>query len=94
MAHTKATGSTSNLRDSQPKFLGVKLFAGEKAQAGSIIVRQRGTKFFPGTNAKLGKDHTIYSLVTGTVDFYTSRRHSFNGKAKRVNMVRVIAKQF
>ncbi len=89
MAHTKATGSTSNLRDSQPKYLGVKLFAGEKAKAGSVIIRQRGTKFFPGANVRLGKDHTIYAVREGIVGFSQRRRERFDGRARRVNIVSV-----
>lgn len=69
MAHTKAGGSTSNNRDSVAKRLGVKLYGGEKTKVGSIIVRQKGTKFHPGKNVKLGKDYTIYSMIEGTVAF-------------------------
>lgn len=89
MAHTKATGSTSNLRDSGPKYLGVKLFGGEKAKAGSIIVRQRGTKFLPGENVRLGRDWTIYAAKEGVVKFSTRRRRRFDGKLKRMAVVSV-----
>jgi large subunit ribosomal protein L27 len=71
MAHKKAGGSTRNGRDSNPKFLGVKAFGGEFVSAGSIIVRQRGTKFHPGSNVGLGRDHTIYALIDGVVSFKT-----------------------
>ena len=69
MAQKKGGGSTRNGRDSQPKMLGVKAFGGELISAGSIIVRQRGTKFHPGTNVGLGKDHTLFALVDGHVQF-------------------------
>ncbi len=69
MAQKKGGGSTRNGRDSQPKMLGVKAFGGELITAGAIIVRQRGTKFHPGTNVGVGKDHTIFALVEGRVAF-------------------------
>ena len=69
MAHKKAGGSTRNGRDSQSKRLGLKKFGGEHVIAGNIIVRQRGTTFRAGVNAGLGKDHTIYALADGTVEF-------------------------
>jgi large subunit ribosomal protein L27 len=69
MAQKKGGGSTRNGRDSQPKMLGVKAFGGELISAGSIIVRQRGTKFHPGSNVGLGKDHTLFALVDGHVTF-------------------------
>jgi large subunit ribosomal protein L27 len=69
MAQKKGGGSTRNGRDSQPKMLGVKAFGGELITAGSIIVRQRGTKFHPGTNVGLGRDHSLFALVDGHVKF-------------------------
>lgn len=69
MAHKKAGGSTKNGRDSKPKYLGIKRFAGEVVTAGSIIVRQRGTKFHPGTNVGCGKDDTLFAKVSGLVKF-------------------------
>ena len=69
MAQKKGGGSTRNGRDSQPKMLGVKKFGGEVINAGSIIVRQRGTKFHPGANVGIGKDHTLFALVGGQVSF-------------------------
>ena len=69
MAQKKGGGSTRNGRDSQPKMLGVKKFGGEIINAGSIIVRQRGTQFHPGVNVGIGKDHTLYALVDGQVSF-------------------------
>ncbi|MEG0922671.1 50S ribosomal protein L27 [Comamonas odontotermitis] len=71
MAQKKGGGSTRNGRDSKPKMLGVKAFGGQLISAGSIIVRQRGTKFHPGTNVGLGKDHTLFALVDGHVTFET-----------------------
>ena len=69
MAQKKGGGSTRNGRDSKPKMLGVKSYGGELVSAGSIIVRQRGTKFHPGTNVGIGKDHTLFALVDGEVGF-------------------------
>lgn len=69
MAHKKGVGSTRNGRDSNPKRLGVKEFAGESVTAGSILVRQRGTPLHPGTNVGKGKDDTLYALVDGVVKF-------------------------
>jgi large subunit ribosomal protein L27 len=69
MAHKKGAGSSRNGRDSQSKRLGVKLFGGQTAKAGSIIVRQRGTVHNPGDNVGLGKDHTLFALVEGEVEF-------------------------
>ena len=71
MAQKKGGGSTRNGRDSKPKMLGVKAFGGQLISAGSIIVRQRGTKFHPGTNVGVGKDHTLFALVEGHVSFET-----------------------
>ncbi|GAA6143414.1 50S ribosomal protein L27 [Hydrogenophaga sp. 5NK40-0174] len=71
MAHKKGGGSTRNGRDSKPKMLGVKAFGGEMVSAGSIIVRQRGTRFHPGTNVGVGKDHTLFATVDGRVSFGT-----------------------
>ena len=69
MAQKKGGGSTRNGRDSQPKMLGVKAFGGQTVSAGSIIVRQRGTRFHPGENVGIGKDHTLFALVDGHVRF-------------------------
>ena len=69
MAHKKGGGSTRNGRDSESKRLGVKRYGGEKVLPGNIIVRQRGTRFHPGKNVSMGKDHTIFSLVDGFVKF-------------------------
>ena len=69
MAHKKAGGSSRNGRDSQSKRLGVKKFGGESVTGGNIIVRQRGTKYYPGANVGIGKDHTLFALTAGTVAF-------------------------
>lgn len=73
MAHKKGVGSTDNGRDSNANFLGVKLFGGQYAKAGNIIVRQRGTRFHPGEHVGMGKDHTLHALVEGTVTFTKKR---------------------
>ncbi len=73
MAHKKAGGSSRNGRDSAGRRLGVKVYGGSYASAGNIIVRQRGTKFHPGVNVGLGKDHTIFALINGEVRFSTGR---------------------
>lgn len=80
MAHRKAGGTANNLRDSKPKYLGVKLPGGSKARPGMIIVRQRGTNVMPGANVGLGKDHTIFALKEGTVSFEDKRKTNFDGK--------------
>lgn len=73
MAHKKSGGSSRNGRDSEAKRLGVKRFGGETVLAGNIIVRQRGTKFWPGTNVGLGRDHTLFATANGQVKFTTKR---------------------
>lgn len=72
MAHKKAGGSTRNGRDSNPKYLGVKRYGGQFVKSGEILIRQRGTKFHAGTNAGIGRDHTIYALAEGLVQFKKS----------------------
>ena len=73
MAHKKAGGSSRNGRDSESKRLGIKVYGGELINAGSILVRQRGTEFHPGPNVGIGKDHTLFALIEGTVEFSTRR---------------------
>ena len=90
MAHRKAGGTAKNLRDSQPKYLGIKLADGQKAQPGSIIVRQRGTAIMAGTNVSLGKDHTLFALKDGIVKFGSKRKTSFHGKTAVKKIVSVI----
>ena len=89
MAHKKAGGSAKNLTDSKPKYLGVKLYAGETAKVGNVILRQRGTRFVAGTNTALGKDHTIFAMKEGVVSFKDKRKTTFTGKKvvrKEVNV--------
>ncbi|MES2952942.1 MAG: 50S ribosomal protein L27 [Patescibacteria group bacterium] len=90
MAHKKAGGTARNLRDSQPKYLGTKLHDGEKAQPGSIIVRQRGTKILAGKNVRIGKDHTLFADKTGTVKFGSARKGNFDGTTTRRTIVHVM----
>ncbi|MHC4620028.1 MAG: 50S ribosomal protein L27 [Planctomycetota bacterium] len=75
MAHKKGQGSSRNGRDSNPQFRGVKLFAGQSVRAGSIIVRQCGTKFFPGFNVGMGRDYTLFATKDGTVRFQGRKIH-------------------
>ena len=89
MAHRKAGGTAKNLRDSNPKYLGIKLNHGQMAQHGSIIVRQRGTAIMAGTNVGVGKDHTLFALKDGKVKFGSKRKTSFNGKTQVRKMVSV-----
>lgn len=90
MAHRKAGGSAKNLRDSNPQYLGTKLYAGETAKAGSIIVRQRGTKILPGKNVKMGKDHTLFAAVPGTVEYSSTRKTHFNGDVIKKKVANVV----
>lgn len=90
MAHTKAQGSTKNSRDSKPKYLGIKLYDGEQAKIGAILVRQRGTKMLDGKKVGIGKDHTLFSLKNGLVKFSERRKTGFNGQKRIAKMVSVI----
>ena len=90
MAHRKAGGTARNLRDSNPKYLGTKLYAGEKAQAGSVIIRQRGTKIMAGKNVGVGRDHTLFALKEGTVKFTDKRKQNFDGTTSVKKAVHVI----
>ncbi len=89
MAHKKAGGSTSLGRDSQAQRLGVKLYQGEYAKAGAIIIRQRGTKFRPGRNVKKGKDDTLFAITGGIVQFSQRKLPRFDGKLKLAKIVSV-----
>jgi len=89
MSHKKAAGSTQNGRDSQSKRLGVKVFGGQAVKAGGIIIRQRGTKYFPGTNTDIGKDHTIYALKEGKVCFTEKALKKFDGRVYKDKFVSV-----
>jgi large subunit ribosomal protein L27 len=90
MASTKAGGSTQNVRDSQPKYLGVKLADGQAARPGMVIVRQRGTKIEAGKNVRVGKDHTLFAMAAGTVSFADRRKTNFDGKVVRKKVVSVV----
>ncbi len=90
MAHTKAGGTTKLGRDSQPKYLGVKLFDGEPAKPGAIIVRQRGSRFIAGTGVRKGGDDTIYAVKAGKVKFSTIQKVSFDGHKKHIKKVSVL----
>lgn len=89
MATRKAAGSAKNLTDSQPKYLGTKLYAGETATAGAIIVRQRGTKILPGKNVGLGRDHTLFALKEGKVNFSEKRMKHLDGSMKRKKVANI-----
>ena len=89
MAKTKSAGATRLGRDSRPKYLGVKLYAGQKTKPGSIIIRQRGTKFLPGKNVRKGRDDTLYSVKEGKVKFTTKRKKKFDKKQRIVKIVNV-----
>jgi len=92
MAHTKAAGSTKLGRDSQPQYLGVKLYNGEPAKPGSIIVRQRGTKIIAGQNVRRGKDDTLYAVANGIIKFTQRTKMNFNGTRHMVKVANVVAK--
>ncbi len=89
MAKTKAAGASKLGRDSLPKYLGVKLFEGQKVKTGYILVRQRGTKFLPGKNVGRGADDTLYALKEGIVHFVTKRKKRFDNSQRIVKIVNV-----
>ena len=90
MSKKKAGGSTKNGRDSVSKRLGVKAFGGQLVSAGSIIVRQRGTKFHAGENVGMGKDHTLYALASGTVKFTEKRVEKYDGRRFKDIFVNIV----
>ena len=90
MAHKKSAGKTKNGRDSNPKYLGVKITEGDKAWPGAILIRQRGTDVLPGQNVGMGKDHTIFALKDGKVSFSTKRKISFNNKISIKKVISII----
>jgi len=90
MAHKKAAGSTKNGRDSNPKYLGVKINHGQKAFVGQIIIRQRGTTVLPGKNIGVGKDYTLFALKEGVVQFSSKRKIGFNNDIMRKKIVSVV----
>ena len=89
MAKTKTKATTKTGRDSQPKYLGVKVFEGQRVKPGMIIVRQRGTKFLPGENVRRGKDDTLYTTKEGVVHFKTKRKMNFDRSRRKVKVVNV-----
>jgi large subunit ribosomal protein L27 len=90
MAHKKAAGKTKNGRDSNPKYLGVKIIHGDKAQAGSVLIRQRGTEVLPGRGVSMGKDNTLFAITSGTVQFGTKRKTHFNNKVIVKKVIHVV----
>jgi large subunit ribosomal protein L27 len=92
MASKKAGGTAKNLTDSKPKYLGVKLYAGEVAKVGDIIVRQRGTRMLPGNHVGLGKDHTLFALKNGIVSFRNVRKNHFDGSKSTKSKVDILTK--
>jgi len=93
MAHKKAGGSTRLGRDSRPKYLGVKVGDGQVVGAGTVIVRQRGTKIHPGKNVKRGGDDTLFAMIAGKVKFNNRKRTRFDGSLKHTTFVSVIAQK-
>ena len=89
MSKTKSAGTVKSGRDSNPKYLGIKLSGGQKAQSGSIIVRQRGTKFIPGANVRRGRDDTLYAVAKGVVNFVTKKIKKFDGSRRVAKVVNV-----
>lgn len=92
MAHTKAGGSAKNLRDSNPKYLGVKRGDGAAVGIGEVLVRQRGTAIRAGKGVSVGHDHTLFARIAGIVRFRTARKTNFDGTATRRSVVDVIAR--
>ena len=89
MAHKKAAGSTKNGRDSNPKYLGIKIANGGKAIVGAVLVRQRGTQIIPGMNVGIGKDHTLFALKDGTVKYATKRKQSYDNSVSKKSVVHI-----
>lgn len=90
MATTKAGGTAKNLRDSNPKYLGIKRAHGQKVETGEIIVRQRGTKILPGRKIGVGKDYTLFALKSGVVRFRNVRKSDFDGRSHKRRVVDVV----
>lgn len=90
MAHKKSAGTTKNGRDSNPKYLGIKLTPGASAQPGSVIVRQRGTDILPGKGVSMGKDHTIFSLISGKVSLSYKRKTHFDNTVMKKKVISVL----
>ena len=90
MAHKKAGGSAKNLTKRNPQFLGIKLYGGEAARPGNVIVRQRGTKFLAGAHTEMGKDHTIFAVKEGTVSYKDKRKIRYDGSNVTRKVVSVV----
>ena len=90
MAHKKAAGTTKNGRDSNPRYLGIKIADGDIAQVGSIIVRQKGVNIMAGRNTKMGKDYTVFAVKAGKVKFASKRKMSFDNRMEKKGIVSVI----
>ena len=90
MAHRKAAGTAKNLRDSQPKYLGLKKGSGEAVKAGNILIRQRGTKFLAGKNVGVGRDHTLFALKDGVVNFSQKRQVKFDNTIVMKKVISVL----
>ena len=90
MAHTKSAGSTANVRDSQPKYRGIKIHDGERVHPGNILVRQVGSRVVPGEGVRQGRDFTLYAIRNGLVKFTTKRKQRFDGKILQKKMVSVV----
>lgn len=90
MAHRAGKASTKLGRDSKPKYLGIKLFDGQQVKAGNIIVRQRGTRYLPGTGVRRAKDDTLYSTAKGAIKFRTIKKTTYEGTRRSVKVVNVI----
>jgi large subunit ribosomal protein L27 len=90
MSTVKSGGTSKNLRDSNPKFLGTKLFAGEEAGVGAVIVRQRGTRILAGKNVAVGRDHTLFAMKAGKVEFTEKRKKRFDGSVQKRKVANVI----
>lgn len=89
MAHRKAGGSADNLRDSESKRLGVKLFGGQAVRKGNILIRQRGTKYKAGEGVGIGRDHTLFALKDGVVKFTSKKLRAFTGKLKQKTIINI-----
>lgn len=92
MAHKKAQGSSKNLKDSNPQYLGTKVGDGEVVRAGMVLVRQRGTAIHPGDNVRKGKDDTLYAGIAGMVKFTQKKRTRFDGELKMAKFVSIVPK--
>ena len=89
MSTVKSGGTSKNLRDSNPKFLGTKLYDGQQANVGAVIIRQRGTRILAGTNVAVGRDHTLFALKEGSVKFTEKRKKRFDGSVRKLKVANV-----